>query len=88
MRFTRARLANQIFVGNFIYNNYRQALEIISTSKANLRLLEERLGTSSDDYQRYLMEERRYLASLKQEPEDTLQKVEYMEKLEKLKEAE
>lgn len=77
-----------IFAGNFIYNNYRQALDILSTSKANLSLLEERLGTTSDDYERYLLEERQYLASLKKEPEDALRKVEYMEKLEKLKDAE
>lgn len=75
-------------IGNFIYNNYRQALEIIGIGRANLAALEARLGTTAEDYKRFLNEERAYLSNLKKEPESTMQIVEYMEKLEKYWKAE
>lgn len=75
-------------VATFIFNNYRQALDILQVGPSNLRGIEARIGTCAADYERYLEEERRYLADLQKEPEDTLKTVEYMEKLEKLQEAE
>lgn len=78
----------QTITANFIFNNYRQALGILQVGPANLRGIEARIGTCAADYERYLEEERLYLAELQKEPEETLKAVEYMEKLEKLREAE
>ncbi|KAF8874764.1 hypothetical protein BD779DRAFT_1613541 [Infundibulicybe gibba] len=58
--------------GKFIYNNYRQAQEIIHTDGAKLATLSEQLKTGPDDYEQYLKSEREYLNSLKTEPETRL----------------
>lgn len=57
-------------------------------SSVQLQLLSQKLGMTSDDYEQHLTDERKYLASLKKEPESTLKTVEYMDKLEKYWKAE
>ncbi|KAF8881743.1 hypothetical protein BD779DRAFT_1445242 [Infundibulicybe gibba] len=54
--------------GNFIYNNYRQAQEIIRADGARLMTLSKELKTGPNDYERYLASEREYLERLKREP--------------------
>ncbi|KAF8185649.1 hypothetical protein BJ912DRAFT_797325, partial [Pholiota molesta] len=56
--------------GNFIFQNYRQALEKIATDSRQLAALSERLKTTDADYEQYLQDEREHLLTLKSEPED------------------
>ncbi|KAJ7853298.1 hypothetical protein B0H14DRAFT_2354415, partial [Mycena olivaceomarginata] len=56
--------------GNFIYQNYRQALEKITTNATQLSTLESSLGTTAADYEKYHAEEVNYFRDLRQEPEE------------------
>ncbi|KAL6299353.1 hypothetical protein BKA93DRAFT_819932 [Sparassis latifolia] len=51
--------------GNFIYNNYKQALDIIMQDSEVLDVLSEELNIGPAEYERYLEEEREYLSGLK-----------------------
>ncbi|KAI0359107.1 hypothetical protein OH77DRAFT_1136710 [Trametes cingulata] len=73
--------------GKFIFNNYRQALQIIDEGVRALDVYALELGTSDADYERYLVEERDYLQSLQSEPPELAQKMEYMEALDNLEKA-
>ena len=46
-----------------------------------------KLTTTADDDERYLADERKHLENLKKEPDNVTQKIEYMERLEKQREA-
>jgi hypothetical protein len=70
--------------GNFIFQNYRQALDKIETESQQLAALAARLNTTDDDYENYLKAEREHLQSLKSEPADVQQAVDYMELLTKV----
>lgn len=70
--------------GNFIYQNYRQALEKISIDSVKLGVLSTKLRVTSEDYEGYLMSEREYLQNLRTEPPEVGQTVDYMEHLSKL----
>jgi len=72
------------FAGNFIYQNYRQALDKIFDNSRLLSMLESRLHTSADDYEQYLIAEREHLQSLKKEPEEVKQALDYLELLKDL----
>ncbi|KAJ7284762.1 hypothetical protein C8J57DRAFT_1053159 [Mycena rebaudengoi] len=50
--------------GNFIYQNYRQALEKIGFNRAQLSVLEESLGTTAEDYEKDHITEVKYFESL------------------------
>ncbi|KAJ6600154.1 hypothetical protein B0H10DRAFT_2231026 [Mycena sp. CBHHK59/15] len=54
--------------GNFIFQNYRQAIEKMTSNKLKLRALEEQLHTTAADYQKDLKDEAHHLDSLKNEP--------------------
>ena len=54
-------------LGNFIYQNYRQALEQIQIDTPQLATLSTRLGIGPDDFERYLEEEWAYLTGLRHE---------------------
>ncbi|OSD00686.1 hypothetical protein PYCCODRAFT_1370572 [Trametes coccinea BRFM310] len=54
--------------GKFIYDNYRQALQIIEEGTRALAIYEQDLQTGPADYERYLIQEREYLSGLKSEP--------------------
>ena len=69
------------FLGNFIYQNYWQALEQIEIDTTWLATLSTKLGVSSDDYEHYLELERAYLAGLQAEPENVKVTADYMEQL-------
>ncbi|KAJ7725663.1 hypothetical protein DFH07DRAFT_758581 [Mycena maculata] len=53
--------------GNFIYQNYRQAIEKIGLNRNQLDILERRLHTTGRDYESALLAERKYFKEL---PED------------------
>ena len=71
-------------LGEFIYQNYRQAVEKIQYDGEKLAVLSAQLCTTSADYDGYLKSERDYLKSLKTEPIEVTSKIDYMELLVKL----
>ncbi|KAJ7776646.1 hypothetical protein DFH07DRAFT_731774 [Mycena maculata] len=54
--------------GNFIYQNYRQAIEKISLNRSYLDALEQRLHTTDKDYEDALLAEQKYFKDLRSEP--------------------
>ncbi|KAJ7783593.1 hypothetical protein DFH07DRAFT_948610 [Mycena maculata] len=70
--------------GNFIFQNYRQAIEKISMNRGQLDVLERCLGTTAADYEADLIMEQNYFKSLRSEPPKVAHTVEYMELLVKL----
>ena len=70
--------------GNFIFQNYRQALTIIHDDSVKLNRLSCELNTGPADYEEYLESEREYLRRLKTEPSEVIETVTYMEALIKL----
>jgi len=68
-------------LGNFIYQNYRQALERIQIDTPRLAALSTKLGISGEDYERYLELERAYLMGLRTEPQEVKATADYMEQL-------
>ncbi|KAH9931426.1 uncharacterized protein B0H18DRAFT_1083452 [Fomitopsis serialis] len=74
-------------LGNFIYNNYRQALDIIQEDGCVLAALSAELNTSDNDYEEYLRQEREYLRGRKAEPPEVSRKLMYLEALRRLEDA-
>jgi hypothetical protein len=75
-------------LGKFIYDHYRQALDIINHSLPKLKQASDARGYTDETYWGWTQEERDYLQRLKHEPpEDTLHCL-YAESLERLWEAE
>ena len=72
-------LLNDMFLANFIYQNYRQVLEIIQINSPHLTELSKKLGVGEYDYENYLKNECDYLASLCSELAEEQAWVEYME---------
>ena len=70
--------------GNFIFQNYRQALDKIESESQQLAALAARLKTTDHDYESYLKAEHEHLQSLKSEPVEVQRAVDYMELLVKL----
>ncbi|KAJ7764195.1 hypothetical protein DFH07DRAFT_867309 [Mycena maculata] len=70
--------------GNFIYQNYRQAIEKISLNRSYLNALEQRLHTTDKDYEDALLAEQKYFKDLRSEPVDVADMVDYIELLLKL----
>ncbi|KAJ7740452.1 hypothetical protein DFH07DRAFT_751622 [Mycena maculata] len=64
--------------GNFIYQNYRQAIEKISLNRIYLNVLEQRLHTTDQDYEDALLAEQKYFKDLRSEPADTA-KADYLQ---------
>lgn len=73
--------------GNFIFQNYRQALDRIASDTPQLAALSAKLKTNEADYEAYLQAERDHLKSLKSEPETVQKAVDYLEILTKTKES-
>lgn len=73
--------------GTFIYNNYRQALKIKTEDGAALASFSETHGTTSDDFERFLIDEREYLKGLHEEPPEIIVKISYVDALQALDEA-
>ncbi|KAJ7482796.1 hypothetical protein B0H11DRAFT_2193172 [Mycena galericulata] len=70
--------------GNFIYQNYRQALEKIGMNRNQLDHLEHRLHTTDRDYEEALLAEQKYFKDLRSEPPDVADTVDYIDLLTKL----
>ncbi|TFY51701.1 hypothetical protein EVJ58_g10428, partial [Rhodofomes roseus] len=73
--------------GNFIYNNYRQALAIRKESAEALEVLCSKLHVTTLDLEHFLDEEREYLRSRKKEPPEVSRKADYMAALKRLEAA-
>ncbi|KAJ7843840.1 hypothetical protein B0H13DRAFT_2239265 [Mycena leptocephala] len=73
--------------GNFIYQNYRQALEKISLNSVQPAVLELDLGTTSADYEQDHLTEIKYFQDLRSEPSEIKQTADYMDLLHKLSSA-
>jgi hypothetical protein len=75
---------NLAVLGNFIYQNYRQALEKITLNREQLAELERTLGTTAEDYEKDHLAEVNYFESLRSEPKEIQQTADYMDGLRKL----
>ncbi len=74
-------------VGKLILDNYKQALRIVSEDAADLEVLSAKLGTTAEDYERDVVQERLYLENLKSEPPEVSTKRDYLDALQDLNEA-
>ena len=71
--------------GEFLYNNYKQALDILSNGKHVLPGLMQDLGvTDVVTFEMWLKEEKSYLKGLQCEPEEEMVIMEYWQRLVKL----
>ncbi|KAH7908465.1 hypothetical protein BJ138DRAFT_993211, partial [Hygrophoropsis aurantiaca] len=69
-------------ISNFLYNNYKQALDILYDGQHTLPRLMHELGiTSTAVFEEWLEEEKVYLQSLRTEPEEETLQMEYLQKL-------
>ncbi|KAI0038843.1 hypothetical protein FA95DRAFT_1504966, partial [Auriscalpium vulgare] len=75
-------------LSTFLYNNYRQALSMISEYTRELAVFTQITGFSAPDFERWIVEERDYLENLREEPEEDIQKISYVEALINLEAAE
>ena len=75
---------NQIPAGKFLYDNYKQALDIIAKTTPELDKFRHITGYTANDFEAWHKEERKYLRECKDEPETTTVAVEYVELLQKL----
>ena len=72
--------------GNFIFQNYRQALDKIESESRQLSALAARLKTTDADYESYIKAERDHLLALKSEPVEVQHAIDYVELLVKVQE--
>ena len=72
--------------GNFIFQNYWQALDRILVDTPKLEALAAALKLKSEDYEQHLQAERDHLQSLKEEPENERIAIDYVELLSKARE--
>ncbi|KAK1235915.1 hypothetical protein PQX77_000848 [Marasmius sp. AFHP31] len=70
--------------GNFIYQNYRQALRRIAADTPLFTELCEQYGVSEEDCERFLREETDHLSREYQEPPELAARLDYVELLQKL----
>lgn len=68
-------------IGNFLLNNYKQALKIISDYKPELQAFKERLQIDDQVIDGWLGEEEIFLQNLKEEPEERVLACSYVEAL-------
>ncbi|RPD53405.1 hypothetical protein L226DRAFT_548449 [Lentinus tigrinus ALCF2SS1-7] len=64
--------------GNFIYNNYKQALNILSIDAEAFDVLARQLSITHQDCDQYLEQEQEYLAKCKTEPPEVAVKIDYI----------
>ncbi|KAI0684292.1 hypothetical protein BC835DRAFT_1409170 [Cytidiella melzeri] len=84
---SRVSCEYNVCAGTFLLHNYKQALGIIRKDGADLRILSAKLGTTSADYIQYFKAEKMYLEGLKKEPEEVSLRLEYLDTLQELEEA-
>ncbi|KAG1726327.1 hypothetical protein EDD22DRAFT_789520, partial [Suillus occidentalis] len=69
-------------LSDFLYNNYKQALDIISDSRVTLpKLMHDLNVTHESIFEDWLTEEKTYLQGLRTEPEDETLQMEYFQRL-------
>ena len=56
--------------GNFLLNNYKQAIQIIKDYLPGVHAWRQHLGISNQDIDGWLEDERKFLESLKEEPKE------------------
>ncbi|KAL0058498.1 hypothetical protein AAF712_014815 [Marasmius tenuissimus] len=70
--------------GNFIYQNYRQALQRIAADTPLFNNLCEQYGVTEDDCERFLREETNHFSREYQEPPELAARLDYVEMLQRL----
>ncbi|KAI0083766.1 hypothetical protein BDY19DRAFT_998324 [Irpex rosettiformis] len=68
-------------LSKFLFNNYRQALDIIKNYTPEIERMKTVLQITDADIEGWLCEERQFLTSLKNEPEERVLEVSYVEAL-------
>jgi hypothetical protein len=74
-------------LGNFLFNNYRQALGILEEAPHQIEALTSGCWVTDAQFAHWLDEEHRYLQSKLAEPEIDVLRIEYVELLTKYNEA-
>jgi hypothetical protein len=78
-----------IYLGKFLYNNFEQALNIKREYPEKLRVLMEAIGaTSVDVFAQWKAAEKEYIQHVHEEPIEDVLKMDYLDLLLKLKDAE
>lgn len=62
---------------NFLYQNYRQALQILECEETTVSMVEQSTGCSRQDFPQYLQDELVYLNGLKADPPELTARIEY-----------
>ena len=76
-------------LGHFLYNNFKQAVENLSSLPAQLEAARNILNLESDEiFLDWHREEKAYLATLKKEPPSDILTMQYLDILKKLRTAE
>ena len=70
-------------LANFLYQNYRQALQILENEEHAMSIAEDVTHCNRQDFPRYLQEELLYLNSLKADPPELTARIEYANALKK-----
>ena len=73
--------------GNFLLNNYKQAIQIIKDYSLGVHAWKQHLGISNQDIDGWLEDERKFLESLKEEPEEHVLACAYVKALQTHQEA-
>ena len=88
MLFTGIKLKLAIILGRFLYNNYRQCIQIICEYIPDVRKLQDELNVSNADMEGWLEAERNFLRNLKEEPDDHVVECMYVQALINMQKAE
>ncbi|KAG1749252.1 hypothetical protein EDB19DRAFT_2036549 [Suillus lakei] len=80
--------SNEILIGKFLYNNYKQVLTIIDDLSPAVEELKLALKISDGDFERWNMEELEFLESLAEEQEGDIEAMTYVDTLQSLAKAE
>lgn len=70
-----------VISGRFLYNNYKQALNIISEYAGDIEELKTRLNITDEVIEGWIGSERQFLKDLKHEPEERILEMAYVEAL-------
>jgi len=73
-------------LGNMLFNNYKQALQIIKDEQLALDNAKNSLGIKDGELEKWQKEEAEYFSTLGQEPERDILKIAYVELLQELRE--
>lgn len=77
-------LTSLLIVAQFIQNHYKEAAAAINSLQSELSQVCTELGIAGDQFEEYLLEEKKYLASLKAPSPITTLKTQYVQALNKL----